>query len=163
MINKNKISVLVKNPKFQIFSAVFICIAAVYAMVYLDVVSRAREAYLEGEKYLSWHENPSQKKEYLDAELDERLKALKKELERGRISSEEYADKVDIAKFDYERNMEESSIKYAYIWYQTVVELFTPPESKWVKKSRVKMTAAKELWKQELKNKNIPFEDYMLE
>ena len=46
---------------------------------------------------------------------------------------------------------------------QTAVELFSPPNSKWVKLSSEKMPLAKEKWKQELIRKKIPFEDYMLE
>jgi len=70
---------------------------------------------------------------------------------------------MDIARFSLERKLKESSIKYAYVWYQTAVELFSPPDSKWVKLSRGKMPAARELWKAELRTKNIPFEDYMLD
>lgn len=152
-----------KKKPVQIISIVLSVIFVVYAMIYVDVVSRARESYLEGEKYWRWHENPSEKKVFLDKELERRLSEIKKDLDKNKITQEQHEDKVDIAKFDYERNMEESSIKYAYIWYQTVVDLFTPPESKWVKKSRGKMLLAKEKWKAELRSKNIPFEDYMLE
>jgi len=70
---------------------------------------------------------------------------------------------MDIIKFNYEREMEESSIKYAYIWYQTAVELFSPPRSKWVKLAEKKMPEAKKLWRQELTSKGIKVEDYMLE
>jgi hypothetical protein len=59
--------------------------------------------------------------------------------------------------------MEESSIKYAYIWFQTTVELFSPPESKWVKLARKKMPLAKSLWQKELESKGIKVEPYMLE
>ncbi len=59
--------------------------------------------------------------------------------------------------------MKESSLKYAYVWFQTAVELFSPPESRWVVLSRQKMAVAKELWKKELAAKKIPYQDYMLE
>ena len=59
--------------------------------------------------------------------------------------------------------MKESSLKYAYVWFQTAVELFSPPESRWVALSREKMVLAKELWKKELDAKKIPYQDYMLE
>ncbi len=36
-----------------------LCVGAVYALIYADVALRARSAYLEGEKYRSWHENRS--------------------------------------------------------------------------------------------------------
>ncbi|MBN1383716.1 MAG: hypothetical protein JW983_02380 [Elusimicrobia bacterium] len=53
--------------------------------------------------------------------------------------------------------------KMAYVWYQTAVEQFSPPNSKWVKMSKQKLPDALEKWKADLKKKNIPFEDYMLE
>ena len=59
--------------------------------------------------------------------------------------------------------MKESSLKYAYQWYKDTYELFSPPESKWVKFAREKAPQALELWKQELREKKIPFEDYMFE
>ena len=152
-----------KKKPVQITLLVCGVIAVVYAMIYVDVVSRAKESFLEGEKYWRWHEHPEEKKTYLEKELQNRLAELEKDFKKNKFTQEQYEDRIDIAKFDYERNMEESSIKYAYVWYQTVVELFTPPESKWVKKAREKMVLAKEKWKEELRSKNIPFEDYMLE
>jgi uncharacterized membrane protein len=139
------------------------CIIAVYAMIYVDVVMRARSAYLEGEKYWAWHQDPARKEQSLKAEFDKEKAALDARLARGKITQDDYTRELDVAKFNYDRKREESSIKYAYIWYQTVVELFSPPESKWVRLARQKMPRAKELWKQELKARNIPFEDYMLE
>ena len=47
--------------------------------------------------------------------------------------------------------------------FQTAVELFTPPESRWVVMSRAQMPRVKELWKKELDAKHIPYKDYMLE
>jgi hypothetical protein len=139
------------------------CVVLVYAMIYIDVVLRARSAYLEGEKYWSWHENPALKGQALEAEFSKAKGALDKKFAAGRLPQDEYKRQLDILTFTREQRQEESSIKYAYIWYQTAVELFSPPESKWVRLSREKMPRAKELWKQELRAKNIPFEEYMLE
>jgi len=84
-------------------------------------------------------------------------------LEKGKLTQPQFEQKRELAEFDFQQALEESSIKYAYIWYQTVVELFTPPESRWVVLSRDKMQKAKELWKTELRAKGIPFEEYMLQ
>jgi hypothetical protein len=59
--------------------------------------------------------------------------------------------------------MKESSLKYAYVWFQTAVELFSPPESRWVIRSRKRMAVVKGLWKKELDAKRISYQDYMLE
>ncbi len=142
---------------------VLLCIGAVYALIYADVVLRARSAYLEGEKYWSWHSNPQEKAKALESAFAEEKAALDTQLAKGKLKKEEHGQQLEIAQFNRDQKLKESSIKYAYIWYQTVVELFSPPESKWVRLAREKMPQAKELWKQELKAKNIPFEDYMLE
>lgn len=147
----------------KIFLTIIVAIGGVYILVYVDVVLRARSAYLEGEKYWRWHEHPEEKIAYLNQQQEKELAALEKKFRQKKISSEEYEQQKEIIKFNYDRLRSESSIKYAYIWYQTAVELFSPPESKWVKLSREKMLKAKELWKEELRQKKIPFEEYMLE
>jgi hypothetical protein len=59
--------------------------------------------------------------------------------------------------------MNESAVKYAYQWYKDTYELFSPPESRWVRRARFLAPAAKERWRDELRAKNIPFEEYMLD
>lgn len=139
------------------------CVAVVYGMIYIDVLMRARSAYMQGEKYWRWHENPKEKAAALETAFQKDKAALDKKLSSGKLTQGDYDKQLDILTFKRDERIAESSIKYAYIWYQTTVELFSPPESKWVKLSREKMPKAKELWKQELKAKKIPFEDYMLE
>jgi hypothetical protein len=154
---------LMKKKWARVMGIIVLCIAVVYGMIYADVLLRARSAYLEGEKYWSWYENPAAKESALKAEFEKKKAAFDKKLAANKMNKDDYDKEIEIIKFDLEQKLGESSIKYAYIWYQTVVELFSPPESKWVKLSREKMPKAKELWKQELRKKNIPFEDYMLE
>ncbi|OGR87482.1 MAG: hypothetical protein A3A86_01640 [Elusimicrobia bacterium RIFCSPLOWO2_01_FULL_60_11] len=138
-------------------------IAAFYAMVYADVVLRARDAYLQGEKYMRWHEDPRLKMTELNSKYEKQKAALDEKLSKKKINQDEYDRQLEIAAFDRDRLMEESSVKYAYVWYQTAYELFSPPESRWVRLSREKAPLAKEKWKDELRAKKIPFEDYMLE
>ena len=66
----------------------------------------------------------------------------------ARICSGEHY--TELAEFRRDEAVEESSLKYAYHWYKTVVELFTPPESRWVRLSRERMAEAKTLWTREL-------------
>ncbi|OGR83856.1 MAG: hypothetical protein A2636_06740 [Elusimicrobia bacterium RIFCSPHIGHO2_01_FULL_64_10] len=138
-------------------------VLVLYAMVAADVVLRAREAYREGEKYMRWHEHPDQKESELRKEFERGKSALDRKLAAGKIPKERYDRELEILKFDLDRRREESAVKYAYVWYQTAYELFSPPESRWVKLSRAKAPAAKEKWKEELRSQNIRFEDYMLE
>ncbi|MBN1822881.1 MAG: hypothetical protein JW803_01030 [Endomicrobiales bacterium] len=142
---------------------VLLCVIAVYGLVYIDVVMRARSAYLEGEKYLSWHENPSLKKAEIEKKYEKERQNLEKRLNKDKITKDEYEQKMQVLGLKKSEQLRESSVKYAYIWYQTAVELFSPPESKWVKLSREKMEKAKDMWKKELRAKKIPFEDYMIE
>jgi hypothetical protein len=154
---------LMQKKWVRVAALAALCVGLVYALIYIDVILRARSACLQGEKYWSWHENPRMKEQELAARFAKDKAALDARHVARKVSDDEYARQIEILKFNLDREREESSIKYAYIWYQTAVELFSPPESKWVKLSREKMPRAKELWKMELKSKNIPFEDYMLE
>ena len=70
---------------------------------------------------------------------------------------------MELERFRRDEAVAESSVKYAYHWYKTAVELFSPPESRWVRLSREKMALTKDLWKQELDRRKIPYEEYMLE
>ncbi|MCX8093226.1 MAG: hypothetical protein N3E50_03570 [Candidatus Goldbacteria bacterium] len=88
-----------------------------YFMARFEVVKRAKREYLEGEKFLSFYKNPDLKKQYYDEKLR----------------------KKEIGEPEYEMLMEDNDLKNAYVQYQTVVDLFTPPESKWVKLSRERL------------------------
>lgn len=88
-----------------------------YFMARFEVIKRAKREYLEGEKFLSFYKNPDLKKQYYDEKLR----------------------KKEIAEPEYEMLMEDNDLKNAYVQYQTVVDLFTPPESKWVKLSRQRL------------------------
>ncbi|MEK7287416.1 MAG: hypothetical protein AAB091_02485 [Elusimicrobiota bacterium] len=138
-------------------------IGGVYGLILGDLWLRAREAYFEGEKYMRWHSNENEKKIYLEQQFDKRKTELDRLLSRRRISESAHRERVELAIFDRDEAMKESSVKYAYIWYQTAIELFSPPQSIWVKRARKKMPVAMELWKQELAAHRIPFEDYMIE
>ncbi|MEK7858715.1 MAG: hypothetical protein AAB320_06190 [Elusimicrobiota bacterium] len=150
------------GPK-RVLLAALACVAVVYGMAYADLVLRARSAYLEGEKFLEWDRKPELKKAALDGELaksEQRLRSLRA---AGKLTGPELEQRLELARFDRDERMQESSLKYAYVWFQTAVELFSPPESRWVVLSRGKMAEAKALWKKELDAKKIPYEDYMLE
>ena len=138
-------------------------LAFVYAAACADVVLRARSAYLEGEKWLSWSEHPELKKAHFDAELAERRRTFEAERVAGRLTAAEFDKKLGLATFERDQAVAESPLKYAYVWYQTAAELFTPPESRWTALSREKMKTTRELWKKELDAKKIPYQDYMLE
>lgn len=138
-------------------------VAAIYGIVYADVVMRARESWLEGEKYWRWSEHPEERTAFLQQELGREQAALEKKRSVGAVAPEDYERDKRLLAFRYDMMAKESTIKYAYIWYQTAAQLFSPPESKWVRLSREKMPLAKERWKAELRAKNIPFEDYMID
>ena len=142
---------------------VLACAAAVFGMVYADLWLRARSAYLEGEKYLEWDRRPELKAAALDRLLTEKTARLQAERAAGRLTAEDLEARLALARFERDEAMKESSLKYAFVWFQTAVELFSPPESRWVVRSREKMSAARSLWKKELAAKKIPYQDYMLE
>lgn len=139
------------------------CAVFVYAVAYVDLVLRARSAYLEGEKYLDWNAHPEKKKAFFDARLARKEAGLRREFSDGKLTREELDERLYLAKFDRDERVSESSLKYAFIWFQTAAELFTPPESKWVVLSRQEMIRTRELWKKELDAEHIPYQDYMFE
>ena len=136
---------------------------AVYGMMYVDVVMRAKEAYQEGEKFSRWADHPEERKAFLDSKLATDQVKLEQKFAAGKVSKDDYDRDRELLQFDHDQALQESCLKYAYVWYQTVVELFSPPESKWVVAAREKMPLAKERWKAELRAKKIPFEDYMID
>lgn len=135
------------------------CAAFVCAAVYVDLVLRARTAYLEGERRMAWIREPELKREALKAELSEAQQAIRK---LG-LPETQLRQRLSLAEFEHQERLKESDAKYAYVWYQTAVELFSPPDSKWVRLAREKLPVAKESWKKDLDARKIPYQDYMLE
>lgn len=143
--------------------AVLACAAPVYGIAYADLWLRARSAYREGEKYLEWDRHPELKEAHLERLLREKEARLRRDRQAGRITASELEQRLALARFERDEAVQESSLKYACVWFQTAAELFSPPESRWVALSRRKMALAKALWKKELDSKKIPYQDYMLE
>ena len=112
-----------KSDAFFITAVIVATLTIAYGMARYEVVSRAKKAYLEGEKYYGWSKNPAAKKAFYDAELA--------------------AKRVD--KDSYDRLMEDSDIKNAYVWYETVTDLFQPPRSQWVLKAEERLKEVKPL------------------
>lgn len=105
---------------------VIVTLIIAYFMARYEVVRRAKREYLEGEKFLSFYKNPELKKQYYDEKLR----------------------KKEITPEEYEMLMEDNALKNAYVQYQTVIDLFTPPESKWVKLSRERLMEIEPLYNQ---------------
>lgn len=106
---------------------------------FVDVTLRARSAYLEGMKYLKWHEDPAVKKEALDRWLEK---------SKSKISSSEDRELLEESlRMQYTIKMEDNDAKNAYYWFQTVIESFQPPRSVYVKKAEDKIKEAEKLWK----------------
>ncbi len=135
----------------------------VYVMAYVDLIFRARSAYLEGEKYLTWNAHPELKKAYYEKIFERRKKEIEAEFKAGGLTRAEEKEKIDLAQFREQERISESSLKYAYVWFQTAVKLFSPPESRWVKLSRQEMPTTLALWKKELDDRHIAYQDYMFQ
>ncbi len=107
-----------KNKEYLFIAGlVVITLIIFFALADLDVMRRAKHEYLEGEKFLNFYKNPDAKAAYYKDELD----------------------KKKITELEYEFLMDDNSLKNAYVAYKTVVDLFTPPESEWVKKARERL------------------------
>ncbi|MCX7715823.1 MAG: hypothetical protein N2Z73_00210 [Endomicrobia bacterium] len=148
---------------YKLLTIVIFSVITIYLAIYIDVTLRAKEAYYEAEKYLDWHYNPQKKIQYLQQQSEKEKQYLKKLYTQGKLTQQEYQLKLELIDFRHQRQLQESSLKYAYIWYKTAIELFSPPESKWVKLAKEKISKVKEMWKDELIKKGYKVEDYMLE
>jgi hypothetical protein len=142
---------------------IFLAIILFYGIIYIDITLRARKAYLTAEQYLSWSTDPQKKEQYFKEKFEKEKKLLDKKLSQGKITKQDYDLQLEMLNFKIEQQKKESSLKYAYIWYKTVVELFSPPETKWVKLARKKLEPTKKLWVKELESKGYKVEDYMIE
>lgn len=118
-----------------IVATILITLAIAWGMARIELVSRAKKAYLEGEKYYSWMSHPEEKKKFFDTELA-----------AGRIKQDQY-----------ELLMEDSDLKNAFVWYETVLELFQPPRSEWVVKSEERMKEVKPKYVAWLKTLGIDY------
>ncbi len=119
--DKDKIKNILTISALVIFTLII-----AYFMARYEVIRRAKREYLEGEKFLSFYKNPELKKQYYDNKLN----------------------KKEISPEEYEMLMEDNALKNAYVQYQTVIDLFTPPESKWVKLSRERLKEIEPLYNQ---------------
>lgn len=135
----------------------------VFAATALDVVLRARSSYLEGEKWLAWSEHPELKAARLDAELAARRGELAAERAAGRLSEDAFMKQLALARFARDRAVGESALKYAYVWFESAAELFTPPESRWSALARARLGPTRELWRQELRSRGLPSDDGRIE
>ncbi|OGR90194.1 MAG: hypothetical protein A3J74_00910 [Elusimicrobia bacterium RIFCSPHIGHO2_02_FULL_57_9] len=143
--------------------SVAFCLAAIYGLAYADLTLRARSAYYEGQKYLEWDRNPGLKKAHFEALLAVAEQELRRDFQAGKFTAQELQAKLMLARFETDQRLSESALKYAYTWFKTAVDLFSPPESKWAALCRQQLPRAKALWKKELEAKKIPYEDYQLE
>ena len=150
-------------PFLKVAGIVLGVYVAMLGVIYADVVLRARSSYLEGEKFLRWNNNPQDKIVFFEKERDRKLGKLEKKFQKGKIDKESYEEEKDFILAEFDWHTGESSIKNAYMWYKTAVDLFQPPRSKYVKLSEEKMKEAMALWKSELEMKGIPYEEWMLE
>jgi len=122
------------------FLKVLLTVLGVYILinliVYTDVYLRARSSYLKGVQYLEWFEKPLEKKEFLDKWLEKELLKIPAENEILKKTLE----------MQYKMQLEDNDAKNAYFWFQTTVECFQPPRSKYVRRAEEKMALAKKLW-----------------
>jgi hypothetical protein len=134
-----------------------------YGIIYIDIYLRAKKAYLTAEMYLDWSINPQKKEQYFKEKFEKEKSLLEKNFSQGKIAKDDYDLQKEMLEFKIEQQKKESSLKYAYIWYKTVIDLFSPPETKWVKLAKEKIESTKQLWKKELETKGYKVEDYMIE
>ena len=141
----------------------FCAVIFIISAASLDLMFRAKSAYLEGEKYMAWSKDSALKKDFLDKIFSAKLKALEAEKSANRITEDAFEDKKDTLLAEKTFKTGESSAKYAYIWYKTAGTYFSPPVTRWTRLARQKAPEALALWKAELKAGKTEFKDYQIE
>ena len=142
----------------------FLCAAAFFlSAACLDLAFRARNAYLEGEKFMAWVKTPAMKKDHFDKVFSAKLKALEGRMTGDASSGPDFEDKKNLLLAEKNFKTGESSAKYAYLWYKTAGTDFSPPVTRWTRLARQKAPEALALWKAELKAGKIELKDYQLE
>jgi len=134
--------------------------AFLWGVAVLDLRARAKSAWLTAERYREWHLRPDAKRLYLEDIYAKKALALKR---TGGITQKELNAKLAGLETEKEFLINESSAKYAYLWYKTASFSFCRPKNKWCARAREMLGPAKDLWKAELRAKNIKFEDWMLD
>jgi hypothetical protein len=109
-----------------------------FCAAYADLVLRSRSAYLEGEKYLSWKAHPEQQKGYFEAEFVKTRQGLLADFHSRGLTQDEFDEKLRLAEVVRDQRTAENPLKYAYVWFKNSSDLFSPPESRWTKMSRLK-------------------------
>ncbi|MBI3299378.1 MAG: hypothetical protein HYZ75_14520 [Elusimicrobia bacterium] len=137
--------------------------AAFTAAVYGDLWLRARTACLTGDRYMAFSRDPEAKKAWFEDAYRREKAELDADLAAGRLGAAEHKERLFLAAFRRDEAVSESSLKLAYHWYKTADELFSPPDTKFVRLARERMVSAKRLWKAELDAAKIPYDDAMLE
>ncbi|MCX5786607.1 MAG: hypothetical protein NTX59_13075 [Elusimicrobia bacterium] len=130
-----------------------------YGAAVLDLRARAKSAWLTAERYGQWQNRPELKKEYFEKIYQKKSIALK----NSGIPPEKL--EKELAGLETEKNfiVNESSAKYAYLWYKTAATSFCRPRNKWCERAREKLAPAKESWKAEMRSKKIKFEEWMID
>ena len=66
---------------------------------FVDLIFRARSAYLQGERYMAWHLNPQDKATYYDDILATESKELRRLHEKGKLEKTEFDVRLELEKF----------------------------------------------------------------
>ncbi len=139
-------SVFPAHPKVRKAAGIVLALTGVWLFLNIaaavDVTLRARSAYLEGMKYLKWHNDPASKKKALDLWLG-------KSTSKIAAADERETDLLNESlQMQYKIKMEDNDAKNAYYWFKTVIECFQPPRSAYVKKAENQILTAEKLWKE---------------
>jgi hypothetical protein len=143
--------------------ALLLSVLAFAVLVSCDLAARARTAYLEGEKYMAWHAQPSLKRAHYDALLAADKVRLAREKAEGRLSMAELDQRFELLRAERDERVAESSAKYALRWFETAAGLFSPPETPGTRTARARAADARAAWLSELKAAKIPYQAYQVE
>ncbi|HBA60716.1 MAG TPA: hypothetical protein DCZ92_07835 [Elusimicrobia bacterium] len=124
--------------------------AVLFFLAAADLGLRSRSALLEARQQELWRDNPSLKKRYYDAGLEDKLLALKKRAGSGELAREEAARQEALLRAERDLYVSESSARLAYTWYKTAAEDFPSPLNPWAAEAAKSLPSARKAWQAEL-------------
>ena len=152
-----------KSRRTQLVAIFLIGAVCAAALMVGDILIRARHAFLQGERYMAWATDPAGKAKFFDDKYQRDKAALDAKRKKENLTEADYQQRLESLGSERDFAIQESSLKYAYQWYKDTYQLFSPPESRWSREARRKAPEALELWKQELRNRGVSFDDATLE
>jgi hypothetical protein len=133
--------------------------AAVLAMAWLDLSSRARTAYRRAERLDLSARRPAEREASLERVFLDGVAVL----DRRRASGAEREIDLEILRKRWEEGRLRSPWAEAYHAWRDVCDLYAPPETWRTRRARLLAPAARQKWREDWKARGLPYSETLLD